>query len=80
MIRRLSFLTLALFAAAATAFAQPAQSPLFREDTLVADLTLGDGRGTFYTRWGDWLPYLCLATMLGLAIRGRRRANRASPR
>ena len=37
-----------------------AQSPLFRPDVLVAAVPLGDGRGTFFTRWGDWLAYACL--------------------
>ncbi len=36
------------------------QSPLFAPDILVGTVKLGDGQGTFFTRWGDWLAYLCL--------------------
>ncbi|MCW3062490.1 MAG: lnt [Capsulimonas sp.] len=36
-------------------------SPLYSPDILVRDVALGDGRGTPFTRWGDWLAYLCLA-------------------
>ena len=39
-----------------------AQSPLYVPDVLVEVVPLGDGRGTFFTRWGDWLAYLCLLT------------------
>jgi apolipoprotein N-acyltransferase len=35
------------------------QSPLWQADIRVGDVALGDGRGTFFTRWGDWLPFLC---------------------
>jgi len=42
-----------------------AQSPLFTPDVLVADVALGDGRGTFFTRFGDWLAYVCLAVVCG---------------
>ncbi len=38
-----------------------AQSPLYAPDVLVADVPLGTGAGTFFTRWGDWLAYGCLA-------------------
>ena len=38
-----------------------AQSPLYRPDILTGTVALGSGRGTFFTRWGDWLAYLCLA-------------------
>lgn len=52
------------------------QSPLFSPDVLVADVALGDGRGTFFTRFGDWLAYVCLAVVCGsllLRLRPRRR-------
>jgi len=52
------------------------QSPLFTPDVLVADVVLGDGRGTFFTRFGDWLAYVCLAVVcvpLLLRLWGRRR-------
>ena len=41
------------------------QSPLFTPDVLVGDVALGNGRGTFFTRFGDWLAYACLATVCG---------------
>jgi apolipoprotein N-acyltransferase len=45
-----------------------AQSPLFASDALVADVPLGSGRGTPFTRWGDWLVYSAiLGTALGMA-------------
>ena len=37
-----------------------AQSPLYAPDVLVADVPLGTGAGTFFTRCGDWLAYGCL--------------------
>ncbi len=37
-----------------------AQSPLFAPDVLVGTVELGSGQGTFFTRWGDWLAYVCL--------------------
>ena len=37
-----------------------AQSPLYAPDILVADVPLGSGSGTFFTRVGDWLAYACL--------------------
>ena len=42
-----------------------AQSPLFTPDVLIADVALGDGRGTFFTRFGDWLAYVSLAFACG---------------
>ncbi len=36
------------------------QAPLFVPDVLVGTVNLGDGRGTFFTRFGDWLAYVCL--------------------
>ena len=36
-----------------------AQSPLYAPDVLVATVPLGPGKGTFFTRWGDWLAYVC---------------------
>ncbi len=41
------------------------QSPLFTPDVLVGDVALGNGRGTFFTRSGDWLAYACLALVCG---------------
>ena len=46
------------------------QSPLFVPDVLVGTVNLGDGRGTFFTRWGDWLAYVCLgAAALGVWLK-----------
>jgi apolipoprotein N-acyltransferase len=59
-----------------------AQSPLFAADALVGNLPLGPGTGTFYTRFGDWLAYLCLAAAAWMAVshcRTRRRPS-FSPR
>jgi apolipoprotein N-acyltransferase len=45
------------------------QSPLWQADVRVGDVAFGNGRGTFFTQWGDWLPYLCaLLSALGIAI------------
>ena len=41
------------------------QSPLFTPDVLVGDVALGDGRGSFFTRFGDWLAYVCLTFVCG---------------
>ena len=40
------------------------QSPLFAPDVLVGTMQLGDGQGTFFTRWGDWLAYVCLLVVV----------------
>jgi len=44
------------------------EAPLYAADTLVADVTLGNGRGTLFTRLGDWLAYLCLLLTAGYAV------------
>ena len=44
-----------------------AESPMFQAVALVADVTPGDGQGTFFTRWGDWLAYLCTASVVTFA-------------
>ena len=41
-----------------------AQAPLWKAASVLASPRLGDGRGTLFTRTGDWPPYLAL---LGLA-------------
>ncbi len=54
-----------------------AQSPLYRPDILVGAVPLGDGRGTFFTRWGDWLAYACLlvdAAGIAVILRSKRSA------
>jgi apolipoprotein N-acyltransferase len=52
-----------------------AQSPLFAADTLVGDVPLSEGRGTPFTRWGDWLAYLCLLGVMA-ACMGASRSRR----
>ena len=37
-----------------------AQSPLYVPDVLIANVPLGNGQETFFTRWGDWLAYACV--------------------
>lgn len=44
------------------------QSPMWAPDALVGDLTLGEGRGTPFTRLGDWVAYLCLAAIAGFLL------------
>ena len=50
-----------------------AQSPLYAPDVLVATVPLGSGKGTFFTRWGDWLAYACLAGAVAGWIGTRKR-------
>jgi apolipoprotein N-acyltransferase len=49
-----------------------AQSPLYVPDILVADVPLGTGHGTFFTRFGDWLAYLCLLIVAAGVVRYNR--------
>jgi apolipoprotein N-acyltransferase len=55
------------------------QTKLFEESLLVADLPRrpAPAGGSFYVRWGDWLPAACWLALGGLAIaaRLRRRAR-----
>lgn len=44
-----------------------AVSPMFRAVSLTAPVALGNGQGTFFTRWGDWFAYGCVAGMAVLA-------------
>lgn len=48
------------------------QAPLYAGAALVGDVALGDGRGTPFTRWGDWLAYLCLVVVACSWLAGRR--------
>ena len=41
-----------------------AQSPLFVPDILVGSVELGSGQGTFFTRFGDWLAYVCVGIVI----------------
>ncbi len=45
-----------------------ASSPLYRAEVVAAKIPLGDGKGTFFTRWGDWLAYLCVSIVVAVAI------------
>lgn len=48
------------------------QSPLFVPDILVGAVTLGNGQGTFFTRFGDWFAYTCLLVVaLGIVTANR---------
>jgi apolipoprotein N-acyltransferase len=47
-------------------------APLWKPAAVVGDVRLGSGRGTLYTRWGDWLPVGCMLFCLG-ALAGRQR-------
>ncbi|MDO8730185.1 MAG: apolipoprotein N-acyltransferase [Candidatus Omnitrophota bacterium] len=38
----------------------PGQIPRFKPGVAVTELPVLSRRGTFYTRWGDWFPILCL--------------------
>ncbi|GAB4456054.1 MAG: hypothetical protein OHK0029_13320 [Armatimonadaceae bacterium] len=33
-----------------------AEAPLYKPAALTATVVFGDGKGTFYTRFGDWFP------------------------
>ena len=46
-----------------------AQAPLWKADVLVGDVALGEGRGTLFSRWGDWLAYLCVLFFTAGTIR-----------
>lgn len=41
-----------------------AQGPFFQPQVVSADVSLGDGQGTFFSRYGDWVVYLCLVGLL----------------
>ena len=41
-----------------------AQGPLFSPQVVSAVVPLSAGKGTFFSRYGDWLVYLCLAALL----------------
>ena len=56
-----------------------AQGPLYAAATVVANVPLGDGRGTPFTRMGDWFAYLCAGWVVwcvGLAMWGERQRRR----
>jgi apolipoprotein N-acyltransferase len=49
------------------------QAPLYAGDALIGDVALGDGKGTAFTRLGDWLAYLCLVTVVASSLPSIRR-------
>ena len=50
-----------------------AEVPGWSEQTLTARVSLSDEQ-TFYVRYGDWLPKLCLLSLVVLACAAIRRA------
>lgn len=48
-----------------------AQGPLFRPAIVSGTVTLGTGKGTLFTRFGDWLAYLCCFAIIFLLPRHR---------
>jgi apolipoprotein N-acyltransferase len=50
-----------------------AQSPMYRAVALSASVSVGDGRGTPFTRWGDLLAHICLVGLAAGSIRCMRR-------
>ncbi len=46
----------------------PFVTPQTADEFIIADVALSDGKTTFYTRYGDWLPILCALTSLSLVI------------
>jgi apolipoprotein N-acyltransferase len=49
-----------------------AETGFYKPEALVAEVLFGSGQGTLFTRWGDWLAYLCIVGMVGM-IAGRRK-------
>jgi apolipoprotein N-acyltransferase len=45
-----------------------AQGPLFQAQVVSATVPLSEGHGTFFSRYGDWFVYLCLAALILLSI------------
>ena len=43
-------------------------TPKTSDEFLIADVALSDGKRTFYTRYGDWLPILCAIISLPLIV------------
>lgn len=52
-----------------------AQGPLYAPAVLVETVSLGAGKGTFYTRAGDWFPVGCMVLALVLLLPRRRRGT-----
>ena len=56
------------------------EAPLYRAEALVADVPLGSGSGTLYTRLGDWFAYACVGLSLSLLAAGGGGVGRPSRR
>jgi apolipoprotein N-acyltransferase len=50
------------------------QSDLGRAEALVADVSLGNGRGTWFTRLGDWPAWASLGAVVAFLVTSQRRA------
>ena len=49
------------------------EAPMYETCALTRGVSLADGKGTFFTRWGDWFAYLCVAgTALPFILTGIR--------
>ncbi len=48
------------------------QAPLWAPAVIVGSVLLSDGRGTFFTRYGDWFAYGCVAGAFLLGLRYRK--------
>ena len=46
----------------------PKVTPQTLDEYIIAEISLSDGKTTFYTRYGDWLPILCAIFSLTLII------------
>jgi apolipoprotein N-acyltransferase len=45
------------------------QAPMYRPEAVVASVPLGDGRGTFFTHYGDWWAHSCTSfALVGLSF------------
>ena len=51
----------------------PGQIPRFKPGVAVTEMPVLSRPGTFYTRWGDWFPILCLAAACLAFLPSRRR-------
>lgn len=56
------------------------QAPLWTTNVLVSQVSIGDGRGTLFTRWGDWFAWLCVlfftAGTIGIVYNQRKNKSR----
>ena len=48
--------------------------PLQSAGVSVQNVTLGSGQGTLFSRWGEWLVWLCGAVIVGFALQKNRTA------